>query len=67
MKEMGEIHERVPRDPWLLAEPQGFAERAVEHPGGNLAAGCAIVLVELAPEYAPPLPAISTLTTTSWL
>ena len=52
---MDKIRERVPRDPRLLAEPQGFAERAIEHPGRDLAVRCAIVLIELAPKHGPGL------------
>jgi hypothetical protein len=52
---MDEIRERVPRDARLLAEPQGFAERAIEHPGRDLAVRCAIILIELAPKHGPGL------------
>jgi hypothetical protein len=52
---MHEIYECVPRHQRLVAEPQGFAVHAVEHPGWNLAVGCAIILVELAPKHGPAL------------
>jgi hypothetical protein len=55
MKEVHEIHECIPRDTGLLAEPQRLAERAIEHPRGDLAVGSAIVLVELAPKHGPAL------------
>ncbi len=54
-KEMYEIQERIPRDAGLPAEPQPLADRAIEHPRGDLAVRCAIVLVELAPKHGAAL------------